>query len=79
MKQTTIKRFHEWAKTHADHEVFSAGTESWTKQEFEAEILGVKHKKTAKPINTDIEIITDKDYADLESTHSPGRSEESGE
>lgn len=79
MKENTIARFKEWAKTHDDDEHFCSGNSFWTKQEFETEFLGKKAKKAAKPINTDIEIITDKDYADLEPTHSPGNTEESGE
>ena len=75
MKQPTINRFREWAKTHDDHDIFSAGTDSWTKAEFEAEFLGVTHKKTVKTINTDIEV---KD-ADLERPLETGHTEESGD
>ena len=76
MKQTTIHRFRAWAAGKDDSEVFSAGTDSWTKHEFEVAFLGVKPKKTPKPINIDIEVKTD---ADLERTFKTGHTEESGD
>jgi hypothetical protein len=75
MKQTTINRFREWAKTHDDHEIFSAGTDSWTKQEFAVAFLGETPKKTANPINIDIEV----KHADLERPLETGHTEESGD
>ncbi len=74
MKQTTINRFREWAKTHSDDEQFSAGTETWTKHEFAVKFLGEKPKKIAKPINIDIKVETN---ADLDTTFKTGHTEES--
>jgi len=76
MKQTTINRFREWAKTHDDHEIFSAGTDCWTKQEFSVAFLGETPKKTAKPINIDVKVEKD---ADLERPLETGHIEESGD
>lgn len=74
MKQTTINRFREWAHGKDDSEVFSAGTESWTKADFEVAFLGVKPKKTAKPINIDVKV---EEHADLERTLESGHTQES--
>jgi hypothetical protein len=76
MKQTTINRFREWAKSHSDTDVFSAGFDSWTKQEFAVAFLGETPKKTPKPINIDVKVNED---ADVERTFDPGHIEESGE
>ena len=76
MKQTTINRFKEWAKTHSDDEQFSAGVDTWTKSEFEVAFLGVEPKKIAKPINIDVKVDTN---ADLEGTLETGHIEESGD
>ena len=76
MKSTTINRFREWAKTHDDHEQFSAGASTWTKAEFEVAFLGVEPKKTAKPINIDVK---EELNADLEGTLETGHIEESGD
>jgi hypothetical protein len=76
MKQTTINRFREWAAGKDDSEVFSAGTDSWTKHDFEVNFLGVKPRKTAKQLNIDIKVTED---ADVERTFDPGHIEESGE
>ena len=76
MKSTTINRFREWAKTHDDHEKFSAGASTWTKAEFEVAFLGVKPKKTSKPINIDVKV---EEHADLERTLETGHTEESGD
>nr|DAU83279.1 MAG TPA: hypothetical protein [Caudoviricetes sp.] len=74
MKQTTINRFREWAKTHSDNEVFSAGTDSWTKNDFEVKFLGGKPKKIEKPINIDVK---EELNADLDTALDSGHSEES--
>jgi hypothetical protein len=76
VKQTTINRFREWAKSHEHYDKFSAGTETWTKREFETQFLGVEPKKTHNPINIDIEVEED---ADLERTLETGHTEESGD
>lgn len=76
MKQTTINRFREWAKSHEHYDKFSAGTDVWTKSEFETQFLGVEPKKTHNPINIDIEVAED---ADLERTLETGHTEESGD
>lgn len=76
MKSTTINRFREWAKSHDDHEQFSAGASTWTKAEFEVAFLGVEPKKTAKPINIDVK---EELNADLEGTLETGHIEESGD
>ena len=76
MKSTTINRFREWAKSHDDHEQFSAGASTWTKAEFEVAFLGVEPKKTAKPINIDVKVEKD---ADVERTFETGHIEESGD
>lgn len=75
MKQTTINRFREWAKSHTDADVFHAGSDSWTKSDFEVEFLGAKPKKSPKPINIDIEV----KHADLERPLETGHTEESGD
>jgi hypothetical protein len=74
MKQTTVNRFREWAKSHGDNDVFNAGTDSWTKQEFGVKFLGETPKKSAKPINIDVK---EEPNADLEGTLETGHSEES--
>jgi hypothetical protein len=74
MKQTTINRFREWAHGKDDSEVFSAGTDSWTKADFEAAFLGETPKKTANPINIDVK---EELNADLEGTLETGHIEES--
>jgi hypothetical protein len=76
MKQTTINRFREWAHGKDDSEVFSAGTDSWTKADFEAAFLGGKPKKAAKQLNIDVKVNED---ADVERTFDPGHIEESGD
>jgi hypothetical protein len=76
VKSTTIIRFREWAKSHDDHETFSAGTDIWTKQEFAEKFLGQTPKKSAKPINIDVKEELD---ADLEGTFKTGHIEESGD
>lgn len=77
MNKQVISIFSKWAPDHDDHELFCSGTNVWTKQEFETLFLGRPAEKKQKQINTDVEVITDKDYADLESTQSPGDIEES--
>ena len=72
----TINRFREWAKTHDDHEQFSAGASTWTKAEFATAFLGETPQKTANPINIDVEVELD---ADLERTLETGHIEESGD
>jgi len=76
MKQVTINRFREWAKTHSDTDVFSAGFDSWTKHDFEVNFLGVTPRKTAKPINIDVKVT---ENADVETTFETGHTEESGD
>lgn len=76
MKQTTINRFREWAKSHTDADVFHAGSESWTKSEFEVEFLGAQPKKSPKPINIDVKEET---HADLDTAFETGHTEESGD
>lgn len=73
MKETTIQRFKLWAESHSDTDLFRSGGHSWTKAEFESTFLGVKPKKTPKPINIDIEV----KHADLEPTLETGHTEES--
>lgn len=74
MKQTTINRFREWAKTSEPGAVFSAGSQCWTKEEFSVAFLGEKPKKTAKPINIDVKVNED---ADMEPTFETRHTEES--
>jgi hypothetical protein len=76
MKQTTINRFRKWAHGKDDHEVFSAGTDSWTKKDFAVAFLGETPKKTANPINIDVK---EELNADLEGTLETGHIEESGD
>jgi hypothetical protein len=75
MKQTTINRFREWAKSASDSDVFHTGSDSLTKQEFAA-ALGETPQKTANPINIDVKVEED---ADLERTLETGHIEESGD
>jgi hypothetical protein len=74
VKSTTINRFREWAKSHDDHEQFSAGASTWTKAEFEVAFLGGKPKKAAKQLNIDVKVNED---ADVERTFETGHIEES--
>lgn len=82
MKSTTINRFREWAKTHEHYDKFSAGTRTWTKQEFaeaflgEINLLGERPKNVSKQLNIDVEVELD---ADLERTLETGHTEESGD
>jgi hypothetical protein len=75
MKSSTTARFHEWAKTASPDAVFVSGTHSWTREQFETEVLGLKPKKISKPLNIDVKV---EKNADLESTQHPGHSEKFG-